>query len=381
MTPVPAFSGRLIEWFMALRLQLSITVVVIALLAAGWFWFSAGEEARSSEKPDVRQAATLVLVEAIELTEDRVSYRAVGTGEALRSASIYASVDGEVMGIGFGAEQRVERGATLLRLDDRHERLAVRLAEVAVKEAEREVKRLEKLVPSGAVSRVRLETAEAELESTRLRLDQAEVALSDRTVFAPFTGVIGLSDVEVGDRITDDTMIATLDDRSSLLVEFNVPEEFAGRVTVGDPITVQPWTLSDTALMGSIEATGSRIDPITRSLKVKARVPNPDQAIRPGTSFEVHLDFVGAAYPKVREVAILWSRDGAYVWKVAGSQAEKVFVDIVRRNEGEVLVDGGLQAGDLIVVEGVQGLRQGQELDPRPYDPAQAGTAPAGPSS
>lgn len=365
---------------MALRLQLSITAVVIALLATGWFWFSGGEEARSSDKPDVRSAATLVLVEAIELTQDRVSFRAVGTGEALRSASIYSSVDGEVMGIGFNAEQQVESGATLLRLDDRRERLAVSLAEVAVKEAGREVARLEKLVPSGAVSRVRFETAETELESAKLRLDQAKVALSDRTVFAPFSGVIGLSDVEVGDRISDETMIATLDDRSFLLVEFNVPEEFASRVTVGSPIEVLAWTASDEPLQGSIEATGSRIDPATRSLKVKARIPNPGQSIRPGTSFEVHLDFVGASYPKVREVAILWSRDGAYVWRVAGSQAEKVFVDVVRRNQGEVLVDGGLQAGDLIVVEGVQGLREGQELDPSPFDSAPEAGQP-GPTS
>lgn len=360
---------------MALRRQIGVTALLAAMLAAGWLWLSAGrgDPAESRELKGQRPAATLVLVEALSLAEDRVVLRAVGTGEALRSASLHLTVSGRVVEVLFEAEQRIANGAPLLRLDDEHERLAVRLAEIAESEARRQVKRYEKLAPSGTVSVVSMQTAQAELESASLRLDQAKAALGDRTLYAPFDGVIGLSEVDPGDRVTDETLVATLDDRSFIQVRFTVPEGYAGRLAVGDPITVRAWTIRDQELRGTISATDSRIDPVTRSLRVKARIPNPDETIRPGTSFDVRLEFTGRAYPSVREVAVLWSRDGAYLWRAVGGRAEKVFVTMIRRDRGRVLVDGPLEAGDLIVVEGVQGLRDGQPVEPRPRANARVG--------
>jgi RND family efflux transporter MFP subunit len=350
---------------MTLRGQIAVIMVLAGALAVGWLWFPGWQgAAEPGRKADRRAGETLVLVEALELAVDRVQIRAIGTGEALRSASLYPATAGEVVEVLFAAEQRVVESAPLLRLDDKHERLSVRLAQVAEKEARRQVKRLEKLAPSGAVSVVRLETAQAELESAKLRLAQAKAALDDKTLFAPFAGIIGLSRIEKGDRVTEATMIATLDDRSSLLIEFDLPEEFTGRVRLGDSVVVRPWTMADRELHGAVHATDSRIDPVTRSLRVKARIPNPDDAIRPGTSFDVRLSFAGAAYPSIREVAVLWSRDGAYIWRVVEGRARKVFVKVVRRDGGRVLVEGPLRPGDLIVVEGVQGLRDGQLVEP-----------------
>ncbi len=367
---------------MRLSAQIATTVVLAGALVGGWFWLSEFRgAANSSQETPVRSGPTAVLVESLDLAEDRVVLRVIGTGKALRSASIFPTVGGEVVEVIFDAEQRVEKGAPLIRLNDQHERLAVRLAEVAVKEARREVERLEKLVPSGAVSVVRLETAQAELESANLRLDQARENLADRTVSAPFYGVIGLPEVDQGDRVTDETLIATLDDRSVILVEFAVPEEYAGRIGVGDAIVVRAWTDPDTDLRGTVSALDSRIDRATRSLRVQASIPNPDEAIRPGTSFDVRLAFTGRSYPSVREVAVLWSRDGAYLWRVADGRAEKVFVKMVRRDGGRVLVDGPLEVGDRIVVEGVQGLRQGQAVEPRPFDGGEIGVLPGAPAA
>lgn len=360
---------------MSLRSQIGVTATLAALVAAGWFWLAGWNGATKSEaKREPRSAAAVVLVEALALAEDRVVVQAVGTGEALQSAAIYPSVAGEVVEVLFTAGQRVDKGAPLVRLDDKHARLAVRLAQVARKEAQREVARLEKLAPSGAVPVVRLETARAALESAGLRLAQANADLEDRTVFAPFDGVVGLTKVNKGDRVTEDTPITTLDDRSFVLVEFAVPEAYAGGVHVGDTISVRPWTEPDREVRGTVSEMDSRIDPATRTLRVKARIPNPDDRIRPGTSFEVRLAFTGGSYPSIREVAVLWSRDGAYVWRVVGGRAEKVFVRVVRRDGGQVLVDGPLEAGDLIVVEGLQGLRVGQAVEPLPFGRDQAGT-------
>jgi RND family efflux transporter MFP subunit len=355
---------------MKLRTQFAITVLLVAATAAGWLMLSAWEDGAHSAKRVVRDGGkgTLVLVEPLALAEEQSTLRVVGTGEALQSAAIHPTVDGEVVAVLFKADQRVKKGTPLIRLNSEHERLAVRLAEVALQEAKRQADRLKKLAPGGSVPVARLETALSEFESANVRLEQAKANLADRTVTAPFDGVIGLTRIDVGDRVTDETVIATLDDRTSLLVEFVVPEEYAGKIKVGGAISVRPWMDQERVMEGTISAVDSRIDQATRSLSVQARIPNPDDAIRPGTAFDVRLTFVGKPYPRVREVAVSWSGNGAYLWRVKDGKAEKVFVKLVRREEGHILIDGPLAAGDLIVVEGVQGLRAGQKLDPKPFD-------------
>jgi RND family efflux transporter MFP subunit len=344
---------------MRLSVQITIIVGLIGLLAISW-WLLEDKGKASAGKPSIQRPATIVLTETVKFAEDRLLIRAIGTGEALKSVSIYPSVAGEVVGVAFIAGQRVKMGDVLVRLDAKHQRLAVKLADVAFKEAARNVERLETLAPTGAASVARLQTAQSEHASARLRLNQARASLSDRTIYAPFDGIVGLTDIERGDRVSDQTLIATLDDRSSILVHFNLPEEFAVRLGVGDPITMAAWTDRDTELHGVVHSLGSRIDRVTRTLRVKAIIPNPEDRIRPGSSFDVRLSFKGRRYATIPEVAVLWSRDGAYLWRVNDNRAEKIFVAIVRRDKGRILVDGPLQAGETIVVEGVQGLRPGQ---------------------
>lgn len=347
---------------MRLVAQVSIVALLAAVVGIGWWTTNRGGDDVARKTTRKGESATLVLVENVKFAEDKIVVRAIGTGQALKSASIHPSVAGEVMKVAFRAGDRVTKGAPLVRLDDKHQRLSVRLAEVAMNEAARQVRRLKQLAPSGAASVARLETAQNEYESARLRLDQAKAALEDRTVFAPFEGVIGLTEIERGDRVSVETLIATLDNRASILVDFSLPEEYAAKLRLGDTLTLRPWTARDMAIEGKVVTLGSRIDPVSRTLRVKAEIPNEDDLIRPGTSFDVQLVFRGNSYAAIPEVAVLWSRDGAYLWRVVDSRAEKVFVAIVRRDKGRILVDGPLNDGDAIVVEGVQGLRPAQAV-------------------
>lgn len=370
---------------MTLRSQLTYLAGLLVLLGGAWFaWTGIEVGAQSKEVPRKSGGGTRVLVEAARPTTDKIIVRAVGTGEARKSAAIYPKTEGEVVAVAFRSQDKVHKGQILVRLDNTHQQIAVRLAKVALKDATRQLQRLEQLAPSGATSQARLETAQTALESANLRLDQAEEALDDRVVYAPFDGIVGLTEIDRGDRLTTQTLITTLDDRSEIEVEFDLPEEYAGRIKIGDPVDVRPWTMPDLRLAGTISQLGSRIIAATRTLRVKANIPNKDDLIRPGTSFEVELAFTGKPYPSVREVAVLWSRDGAYLWRVAHdskdgktvAKAEKVFVSIVRRDRGRILVDGPLMPEDQIVVEGVQGLRVGQKIEPIPFDKFAAGETP-----
>jgi RND family efflux transporter MFP subunit len=362
---------------MKLGSQIAATIAIAVALGAGWIWLAGPQEAAESSQGKVRSGgATRVLVEPVAFAQDRIVVRAVGTGDAQKSAAIHPSVSGEVTEVRFTAEQRVEKGAVLVRLDDEHQRLAVRLAEVALRKAKRDVARLKRLASSGHATRTGLDTAQTELESASVRHAQARADLDDRTIRAPFSGVIGLTEISVGDRVSDDTTIATLDDRSTILVDFNLAEDYAARIRLGDKIAVRPSTAPERRIEGTVVAMGSRIDPASRSLRVRAGIPNPDDTIRPGTSFTVELAFVGGAHPRVREVAVMWSRDGAYLWRARDGKAEKVFVRLVRRDRGYILIDGPLKEGELVVVEGVQGLRAGQRLEPRPFGADNAAVSP-----
>lgn len=351
---------------MRMRTQLSALAILGALVASAWWFF--GQDAGSPQGPrggGGSAKGVAVIAEAMTLQDDLIVVRAIGTGKAIRAVDLFPSVSGEVMEVNFVDGSAVSENQVLLRLDDAEQRIAVSLAEVELQEAERQVKRFERLAPSGSVARASLDTARAGRDSARLRLEQAMEALTDRTVFAPFDGIIGLSEIHRGDRVSPETLIATLDDRTSLLVEFDISEQFVPRIRPGNDIELFAWTHPETVLRGEILAMGSQIDPSTRALRTRAIVPNPGGDIRPGTSFEVRLDLKGRSYPSVAEVAVLWSRDGPYVWRIRDDQTvEKVFSTIVRRDKGRVLLDGNLSVEDNIVVEGVQGLRDGTLVAP-----------------
>ncbi len=349
---------------MRMRFQVLVTLLLTAAISGGWVWFGGSQEAVGSKGGKSLRGATRVIVEPVVLKDERLVVRAVGTGVAHNSADLHPSVDGEVVEVRFRPEQRVEKGQVLVRLDDAHQRLAVRLAEVALRKANRDAERLRKLAKSGHATGTSLDAAQTALETASVRYAQAKADLADRVIVAPFSGVIGLTDISVGDRVTDGSMIATLDERSTLLVDFHLPEDYTSRIRIGDSLKVRPSTDPEKRITGTIAAMDSRIRETTRTLRIRAKIPNPDNSMRPGTSFEVEFAFRGNPYPSVAEVSVLWSRDGAYLWRANSGKAEKIFVKLVRRDKGRILVDGPLKTGDMVVVEGVQGLREGQKLAP-----------------
>lgn len=356
-----------------MTLALSVTAVAAAIGALAFApGFLAAPPAADGTAPRAAlPEAVPVIVEPVVLQAERTRLEAVGTSRAIRSVTLHPAAAGEVTAVNFDADQRVAAGQVLVELDDRDARLALELARVRVQDAERLLRRYEGTRGSGAVSPTLLDEARTALELARLERDRAQLALDDRTIEAPFAGHVGLTEVDPGDRINPDTPIASLDDRGELLVSFQVPEIFIDRLAVGQPITVATWAARGARAEGRIVAMDSRIDPVSRTFAVRARVPNPDDRLRPGMSFRVTLELEGPRFPVVPEVAVQWGGDGSYVWAVDGDRARRVAVAIVQRREGRVLVDAALAGGTPVVVEGVQRMREGLEVRPGGPDLAQ----------
>ncbi len=368
---------------MSIVRQLLILAALAAVGAGGWWvWSTQMGGDSAGKKAGGQRPPAAVTVAAVQLSSNSVRVEAVGTGQAVQSVTVYPSVAGEVDRVSFRAGQAVEAGAELVHLDDEDERLAVDLARVEVEQARQLLKRYERTAPMGAVSASEVDSARTEVERARIALARAEVALRDRTILAPFSGVVGIAQVDPGDRVGTDTVLTTLDDRSALFIDFEVPEAVAQSIAVGDPLHLSAWSLPDVALSGSVDALGSRIDPVTRTLSVRARVPNPEDRLRPGMSFAISMTLPGRTLPAVPEVAVLWSRDGAYIWRLGeGNTAERVAIQILRRENAWVIVEADLAEGDRVVVEGVQRVREGRPVKISDPVPAVGGTTDAGPVS
>ncbi len=348
-------------------LQRLCTIIVPAILLA------ACDAPEQSAEPRAARSVP-VIVEPLRIERERTRVEAVGTSRALQTVDVRAAASGEVVAVNFVAGQQVSKGDVLLELDSRDQKLAVELAEVRLRDAERLLERYQRSGNSGAVLPTDVDAARTAVKAARIELDRAKIALQDRKVVAQFAGYVDITEVEPGDRITTDTLITTLDNRDKLLISFQMPELVFGKLKLGNPVRATPWSGVGETLTGEVVDIASRIDPQSRTVNVRAAVPNLDDTLRPGMSFRVSLDIEGKAYPVVAETAVSWGADGAYLWIVKDGQAERVNLNIIQRQKGRILFDADIEEGELIVVEGTQRMRAGATVDFRNRDTANAGT-------
>lgn len=314
-----------------------------------------------------------------EVTETMLAeqVRAIGDGQALRAVTARSQAVGLVTDINVDAGARVESGATIARLENEAESIALERAQIMLADAREDLARLRQL--QGNVTEVRLREAELALRTAELELRQARFDLAKREITAPIAGWVGIIDVEVGDRVAAQDALATITDRSALLIDFRVPERVVTRLERGMPLKVMPLGLRDTQLTGEISAIDTVVDRASRTLRVQARVSNQDDRLRVGMAFEVVLELPGKTMISIEPLALQWSSEGAFVWAVRAGKAEQVPVEIRQRNADSILVDAELEPGATIVVEGVQNLRPGSEVEIAnpPEAAAQATVVPA----
>jgi RND family efflux transporter MFP subunit len=303
-----------------------------------------------------------VVVEAVGRKADDAVIEAIATARAKRFVTLYSEAAGEVIELNVRAGTRVEVGDMILKLDSRATELAVSLAKVRVSEAETMLDRMQQLLRRNVNPEAKVDDARNVLERTRLELKQAEDAFSKRTLIAPLKGIVGIPKVEVGDRINPTTAVITLDDRSELVVEIEVAEEFLPHLAVGQKVMARAASFPERQFTGEVEHIDTRVDPLSRTVKVRAKLPNGDDLLRPGMSFAVQLVIPGESYPMVPELALQWSKGESFVWKIKDGVAQKVVVRAVKRENSVILVKGDIKDGDMVVVEGVQRLRPGRAV-------------------
>ncbi|WP_343345018.1 efflux RND transporter periplasmic adaptor subunit [Sphingomicrobium sp. XHP0239] len=332
--------------------RLALSFLLMIMLAG----CAQAEEEREERPVDV-------IAQRIEMLPDEQIVEAIGSARAVRSAAVFAETAGRVTAVRFSPGDFVQRGAPLVQLDARQERLALDLANVRVEEAAQLLARYRRIEDTGAISDSQIEAGETALAAARVERDQAREALADRTVRAPFSGHIGFTEIDTGDRVTPDVEIAQLDQRGTLYVDFPAPETVFQRLRPGQEVDVVPFSAPDTRISARIRAVDSAVSTDGRTYQVRTSIDNEGDDYRPGMSFRVRYRDFGVTRPAVPEAAVIWGGEGSYVWSVREGEAVRVPVTITSRSDGVVLLDAPLERGDLVIVEGVQKVRDGQAVN------------------
>ena len=299
---------------------------------------------------------------------------AVGTARANESVDITSKTSNIVTAIRFEEGDLVKRGDVLVELDSAEARASLAEAEAALADSESQFKRSRELYAQQALSVSQLDQIEATLKADRARVNAADARLADTVIRAGFDGRTGFRRVSVGGLVSPGTVITTLDDSSTIKLDFTVPETSFYLVKEDLPVTARSAGLPNRVFEGKVSNIDSRIDPITRSITVRAEIPNRDRILRPGMFMTVLLQ--GAVVPTllIPEASIVPEQGRMYVFALDGNVAKRREVEIGRRRPGEVEIISGLKEGDRIVVDGTQNVRDGsvvnEQAQPQPQAPA-----------
>ena len=302
---------------------------------------------------------TNVVTTAVALSTINDTLTAIGEGTAAHSVTVTSPAGGNLTEVLVRPGQVVAAGDVIARLDADAEQIALDSARLAADDATATLDRTQGLASSNVVATTALTAAQLAAATADLELRNADVALARRTITSPIDGTVGLIRVTPGNYVAAQTQVTTVDDTSSILVDFWVPERYAATLALNMPVTISAAALPGQTFSGAITAIDNRIEAASRTLQVQAEIPNDARTLRAGMSFQVALKFPGEQYPTVNPLAILWSADGSYVWKYLDGKATKVMAEIVQRNSDGVLVRGELAPGDAIITEGILQLSEG----------------------
>lgn len=284
---------------------------------------------------------------------------ALGTARANEAVEITSKVSNLITAIRFREGQEVRRGDVLVELDSVEAGADLLAARAALSETRSQYKRSQELFATQVLSQSQLEQLEATLHANEARVTAAEKKLADMVIRAPFDGRTGLRRVSVGSLVSPGTMITTLDDTRIIKLDFSVPEAFVSILREGLPLVARSVAFPNREFNGTIVSIDSRLDPTTRAITVRAELPNRDGALKPGMFLNVSLRAERGQVITIPEEALVPEEGRQFVFVVKDELVHKREVNIGRRKPGKVEIVSGLVAGDRIVVEGTQKVRDG----------------------
>lgn len=341
-----------------------LIVVILAALAYGGYEAYAVRQGEPGAEAAGSGATAPVAVE-LATAEERILRRtveAVGTTRARRSVEISPLASGRVVGLDIVPGQAVEAGTILARLDDDIERANLAEAEARLVEMRLVVERLRTLRSRNAASDAAVEEAEARQAEAIAAHERAVRRLADRSVRAPFAGIAGLTNYDIGARVDEDTVLTRIDDLAEVEVEFSLPETLFAQISAGQRVSARTGAFPDRDFVGRVFAIDSRIEPTSRAFRVRAVVPNPEHLLPAGMFMSLEIVLAEETFLVVPEEAIVVQSADVYVFVDSEGRAERRRVQTGMRRDGYIAVLSGLASGERVVIRGIQRVRDGLPL-------------------
>jgi membrane fusion protein (multidrug efflux system) len=353
---------------MVKRMILMLSVVVIFLAVLGFVKFKqfqamAGQAAMFQPPPE----AVTTIVAAAE--QWPLSLRAIGTAAPVQGVTVSADLPGIVDGIHFESGRTVKAGEVLIELDTRQERAQLAAAEAQRDLARLNFERMQNLVSDGAIARADYDRAAAEQKQTEAHVGEIRATIERKTIRAPFTGVLGIRQVHLGQYLSAGDPVVPLQKLDPIYVNFGVPQQDAGQLNVGRQVRVTADNLPGVTLPGRVTAIDSVVDETTRNVKVQMTLANPAGRIRPGMFSRVEAALGGhESVVALPASAISYAPYGDSVFVVADLKDQngktyrgvrQQFVKLGSARGDQIAVTSGVKPGEEVVTSGVFKLRNG----------------------
>ncbi len=295
---------------------------------------------------------------------DRVE--ALGTLRANESVEVTAKVTEIIEKIHFRDSHRVEAGDVLAEMTSAPEQAQLAEAEATVREAKAQLDRAQPLAERGVSSEAVLSERRRDYETALARLEAAKARLSERRIVAPFSGLTGLRRISVGALVEPGTVITTIQDDSVMKLDFTVPSAFLSTIRPGIPIEARAAAYTGKTFEGKVSAVDNSVDQDTRSITVRAELPNPDGELKSGMLMTVELLKNPRTSVVVPEEALIMRGNQSFVY-VVDPNAEQPTVDqrevvLGMRRPGEVEIESGLGVGEAVITHGIVKVGPGQQV-------------------
>ena len=347
-----------------------IAIVLLALLGGGIVGFNMFRD-QAIEEFFANMPVANVTVSAVTAEETRwtPSIEAIGTANASRGVDLTVETTGIVRDVEFDANQSVEQGQLLVQLDDAIQQADIEVGRTQAALDMQTLERTRELQQRGVGSSVSLEAAQAAASVSAAQVTRLEAVLAQKQLIAPFAGTIGIPRVEPGQYISPGTVVATLQDVSTMRADFTVPEQQLASLSIGQPVRLGVGG-REFPFSGEITGIDPKVDPASRLASVRARIENTDGALTPGQFVQIMVDLPAEDNVlTLPQTAVVTSLYGDYVYvvrprEVAEGEEEQlevrqVFVNVGRRSGGAVEIRSGISAGDRVVTAGQNRLNNG----------------------
>jgi membrane fusion protein (multidrug efflux system) len=317
-----------------------------------------GGQGKERERPPplvaAAPAAPMRFVETIE---------AVGTARANEQVTLAAPVTERIVRLNFDDGSFIQRGQTVAVLAAAQENAQLNEAQARAREAQQQLQRVDALRQKGFATKSSLDTQVAAAAQARAQAAQARATIGDRIVTAPFSGWVSLRNISAGAVVTAGTEIATISDLSSIKLDFPVPETVLASIQPGLPILARSAAYPDQPFRGHIATIDPVIDPNTRAVTVRARLPNPDRKLKPGMLLSVDIETAPRTSLSVPELAVIGEGDQRFVYLVQqDGTVKQTPVRTGLRSEGRIEILEGLRGGQRVVTEGVVKVSDGMKV-------------------